>query len=936
MRSRTAVFLFLALLLPAAASAQTTYTWDGSTGPWNEAIRWSPQGVPGAGDVVHISSGTATLSGNTTIASLHLSNLGVIAGNADLTITDSMVWSAVGAGIESLGGTGTVTVAPGATLSMTAGTLPHHRNFRSGPNRTFVNAGSAVWSGSGEWGGQGQFINEGDLELAYDAEEPTRLCFSSTSDAVVNAASGIIRRTGAGELIVYCQFTNHGLVEIEQGTFRLRDWSWVGGTDTGAYEIHEDAVLIFDGNRILTETASVSGAGIVRTGGSSTQPTTINGTFSIPTIEAFGGVILDFNSDTTVERLLMGEAGNLSSGQIGGSATLTVTEELRWINGYMSGSGMTVVAEGATFVLDVQSSYTGMRDSRSFINEGVGTWTSDGGRFSHSKGDFENRGLLTVSASGNAADFFSDGRFVNADGGVLRRMGEGRTRFSSGFENHGIVEILEGTLDLNGFNWIGGTDAGAYVLADGTRLEFNGGVRTLTETASIAGTGTIVFPVSSDWRHVTNNAMWRPGTSPGTLTIDSDYPAEKGVLEIELGGFQPGAEYDQLVVRGKARLGGTLRLDVLGGFTPQPGDFFTVVTAEEVVGAFDVVEGAGGYTFGVGYTDTTVVVAVAGSVCQDGLLADEYTVALYKFDEPEAGVSFDASGNDHDGVDYGTTVVEGRFCNARLFNGESDRIDMDAARVALQGSTEWTIEYVAKSVDGAVIPALINHSCGNGWWFGTEPNGIRHTIKTTGVGGNCPWTVVWTQGLAEITLDTLWHYYAMTWDADSLRVYRDGSILGSRPAGGMFELNQTRNFRAWIGYSDHDPMFYTGLADELRISDVSRGADEIRQTAEGLGFIQPSVSVDGEPSPRSFALHSPYPNPFTAHATIGFDLPEAAPVRLTVYDVLGRRVAVLVDDALPPGRHEARLDAEDLSAGIYLVHLQAGRYASTQRVVRVR
>ena len=933
MQNQRSFLIPILLLVAAPATAQTTYTWTGTTGSWNDPVRWEPNGVPGADDIVNISSGTATLSGNTTVASLHLSNQGTISGDGDLTITESMVWVAAGAGIESLGGTGTVTVASGATLSMT-GTNSY---FRTGPNRNFVNAGTAVWNSRGEWGGQGQFINEGELELSYDAETPTRFCFSSTTDAFVNGATGIIRRTGSGELIVYCPFSNHGQFEVLAGTLRLRDFNGNGGTDSGAYAVSEGAVLIFDGARTLTETASVTSDGIVRTGGNSTRAIAINGTFSVPIIEASGAVRLEFNTDTTVETLLMGATGSLSSGQIGGSGTLTVTDELRWLNGHMHGSGTTVVAEGATFELDVRSNYVGTSGPRTFINEGAGIWT---GTHSFSNGSnestFINRGTLELATewTGSYGTVFFAGTFINE--GTFIAASDTTMRVSSGFDNHGLVDVRSGRLELSGFNATGGTDSGRYVVADGARLAFTGGQRTLTETASIEGHGEVYVLPWSQYHHVNNGATWRPGASPGTLTVTSDYPAEEGVLEIELAGYTPGTEHDQLIVTGKARLSGTLRVDVIDDFVPSPGDFFTVLTAEEVIGTVDVVEGTAGFTFGVGYTDTTVVVTVAGSACADGLQADEHTIALYKFDEPEAGVSFDASGNGNDGIDHGTTVVDGRFCNARSFDGEDDRIDMDAAREALQGSTGWSIEYVARSEDGNEIPALINHSCGNGWVLAAEPGGIRNTIKTTGVGGNCPWTVDWSQGLAEIPLDTLWHYYALTWDGDSLRAYRDGEHLSSFHAPGTFEVNQQRSPAAWLGYSDHNPRHYSGLADDLRISDISRSSSEIRMTAGDLGFIQPSVSVDSGPVPASFTLHPPFPNPFSGHASVNFDLPEAASVQLTVYDILGRRVAVLVDEVLPPGRHAAEIDADGLSAGIYLVHLQAGQHTSSRRVVLVR
>ncbi len=90
---------------------------------------------------------------------------------------------------------------------------------------------------------------------------------------------------------------------------------------------------------------------------------------------------------------------------------------------------------------------------------------------------------------------------------------------------------------------------------------------------------------------------------------------------------------------------------------------------------------------------------------------------------------------------------------------------------------------------------------------------------------------------------------------------------------------------------------------------------------------------EGADTPVVFTLDQGYPNPFTGTATVGFVLPEAADVRLVVYDVLGREVARLVDGPLEAGRHEARFEAEALASGTYLVRLTTeGRPAQTQRV----
>ncbi len=75
---------------------------------------------------------------------------------------------------------------------------------------------------------------------------------------------------------------------------------------------------------------------------------------------------------------------------------------------------------------------------------------------------------------------------------------------------------------------------------------------------------------------------------------------------------------------------------------------------------------------------------------------------------------------------------------------------------------------------------------------------------------------------------------------------------------------------------------------------------------------------------------SNYPNPFNPTTQISFALQQAETVRLTVFDVLGREVAVLLDGPLPAGTHEATFDAAQLPNGVYVYQLEAG----TQRLTR--
>ncbi|GAB5518902.1 MAG: hypothetical protein RhofKO_11530 [Rhodothermales bacterium] len=94
--------------------------------------------------------------------------------------------------------------------------------------------------------------------------------------------------------------------------------------------------------------------------------------------------------------------------------------------------------------------------------------------------------------------------------------------------------------------------------------------------------------------------------------------------------------------------------------------------------------------------------------------------------------------------------------------------------------------------------------------------------------------------------------------------------------------------------------------------------------------------VDGRGWPETVELQPNYPNPFNPVTTIGYALPEAGPVRLVVYDLMGREVRVLVDGPRAAGRHEVTFEASGLSSGTYLYRLEAVRTVRTGRMVLLK
>ena len=85
------------------------------------------------------------------------------------------------------------------------------------------------------------------------------------------------------------------------------------------------------------------------------------------------------------------------------------------------------------------------------------------------------------------------------------------------------------------------------------------------------------------------------------------------------------------------------------------------------------------------------------------------------------------------------------------------------------------------------------------------------------------------------------------------------------------------------------------------------------------GIEQTTSSV-----PKEYRLEQNYPNPFNPTTKIRYELPRHTIVSLTVYDVLGREVAVLVDEEKQAGRYVVDWQPTNISSGVYLYRLQAG------------
>jgi cyclomaltodextrinase / maltogenic alpha-amylase / neopullulanase len=88
--------------------------------------------------------------------------------------------------------------------------------------------------------------------------------------------------------------------------------------------------------------------------------------------------------------------------------------------------------------------------------------------------------------------------------------------------------------------------------------------------------------------------------------------------------------------------------------------------------------------------------------------------------------------------------------------------------------------------------------------------------------------------------------------------------------------------------------------------------------------------------PGTIALEQNYPNPFNPVTTIRYQMPNARHLNMSVYDVLGREVAVLVNGVQNPGMHTATFDGSQLPSGVYFCRMQSDSWSQTIKLMLVK
>lgn len=164
-------------------------------------------------------------------------------------------------------------------------------------------------------------------------------------------------------------------------------------------------------------------------------------------------------------------------------------------------------------------------------------------------------------------------------------------------------------------------------------------------------------------------------------------------------------------------------------------------------------------------------------------------------------------------------------------------------------------------------------------------------------------------------------------DAESLTVR-----ISRRPRGVIFRQEEQRIGRLERGRSTE--VLFTFDVD--RTAPVNR-PDTLELQIEGGGnILWHRTSPWTFTGPAAFRLEQNFPNPFNPSCVVRYELPQSVRAVLTIYDLLGRRVAVADEGIREAGYHEVAVAAGDLPSGVYFYRLEAGTFMATRKMVIVR
>ena len=195
----------------------------------------------------------------------------------------------------------------------------------------------------------------------------------------------------------------------------------------------------------------------------------------------------------------------------------------------------------------------------------------------------------------------------------------------------------------------------------------------------------------------------------------------------------------------------------------------------------------------------------------------------------------------------------------------------------------------------------------------------------------------------------------ITFGSSAAKKTTDGGSTWSSVSIGIENLRDIQFVNSTIGFTCSQNSWFYGTTDGGTTWTKKSGAGDVN----ALYFVSPTVgyaagfsgliartnnaggltevkNISKRTIPQKFSLSQNYPNPFNPSTVINYQLPMNSHVILKIYDVLGKEIAVLVNEEHSAGNYSINFEASKLSNGMYFYRLQAGNTIETKRMMLIK
>jgi hypothetical protein len=142
-----------------------------------------------------------------------------------------------------------------------------------------------------------------------------------------------------------------------------------------------------------------------------------------------------------------------------------------------------------------------------------------------------------------------------------------------------------------------------------------------------------------------------------------------------------------------------------------------------------------------------------------------------------------------------------------------------------------------------------------------------------------------------------------------------------------------------VNFEIYELNFDPIVGDGIRIAGVPGGTYTYISVAELRVMDDDSTLIDvkgAQQAPNTYAFNQNYPNPFNPATIISFNVPERGQATLAVYDMLGQKVATLVDGFVDAGNHSVEFSGRNLADGVYIYTLSVGNFRDTKKMILLK